>query len=323
MRKTLVRLLLGIFLLVFAAGCRQQEVSPELIVHNADELVSSSVETSQGGSFVLLFYSSLSWEASVSPVNASWLSISSASGNAGENSIVLATTINASAEPRSADIVLSCGNVFKSVTVRQEGLPEEDFFEVSPETLEVPYTGGTVSVDIRTNLEYEIEILDEWITLLTTEMVQDGAIEFEVAANPLNESRRGTIRIMAEGHSPVTISVVQEAAPEEEYFEVSPASISVSAAGGDIAVNISTNMDYTVEVTVPEWIAMVSGAGVKEGELIFRVSENQSTEDRTGIILFSTDESDYEVTVLQAGKEPDDDPSGGNEGVGNDDEHNW
>ena len=169
----------------------------------------------------------------MSPVNASWLSISSASGNAGENSIVLATTINASAEPRSADIVLSCGNVFKSVTVRQEGLPEEDFFEVSP------------------------------------------------------------------------------------------ASISVSAAGGDIAVNISTNMDYTVEVTVPEWIAMVSGAGVKEGELIFRVSENQSTEDRTGIILFRTDESDYEVTVLQAGKEPEDDPSGGNEGVGNDDEHNW
>ena len=233
MRKTLVRLLLGIFLLVFAAGCRQQEVSPELIVHNADELASSSVGTSQGGSFVLLFYSSLSWEASISPVNTSWLSISSASGNAGENSMVLATTINASAEPRSADIVLSCGNVFKSVTVRQEGLPEEDFFEVSP------------------------------------------------------------------------------------------ASISVSAAGGDIAVNISTNMDYTVEVTVPEWIAMVSGAGVKEGELIFRVSENQSTEDRTGIILFRTDESDYEVTVLQAGKEPEDDPSGGNEGVGNDDEHNW
>ena len=89
MRKTLVRLLLGIFLLVFAAGCRQQEVSPELIVHNADELASSSVGTSQGGSFVLLFYSSLSWEASISPVNTSWLSISSASGNAGENSLAL------------------------------------------------------------------------------------------------------------------------------------------------------------------------------------------------------------------------------------------
>lgn len=327
MKKTLIRLLLGILLLVSAAGCEKKEKTPEaeLVVRNASDLASSGAVTPDGGSFSLLFYSSLPWEASVSPVDAAWLNVSPSSGGAGETYTVLSTIANTSAESRTAYVTISCGDQSYSMTVIQAGREEEeeeDIFEVSPETIEVGHTGGTVSVNIRTNLDYEIEIQDAWITLLTEENVQDGTLEFEVAENYFKENRTGTVVIRAEEYS-AEISIIQSAAPEEDFFNLSPTSFEVPAAGGDITVSISTNMDYTVDIRNPEWITLVSGAGVKEGDMIFRIAANPASEERTGGIQFCAGTSCYMVGVLQAGseEEEEDGPSGGNEDVGNDDKY--
>ena len=71
---------------------------------------------------------------------------------------------------------------------------------------------------------------------------------------------------------------------QENYFDISPRSFEVPAAGGEIIVNISTDQDYTLDIINPEWITLVSGEGVKEGSVVFRVAANTVPSERTGMI---------------------------------------
>ena len=103
---------------------------------------------------------------------------------------------------------------------------------------------------------------------------------------------------------------------QENYFDISPRSFEVPAAGGEIIVNISTDQDYTLDIINPEWITLVC---VKEGSVVFRVAANTVPSERTGMIQFCAGTNCYNVTVTQAGGDGND-PSGGNEDFGNDDE---
>ena len=106
----------------------------------------------------------------------------------------------------------------------------------------------------------------------------------------------------------------------ENYFDISPQSFEVPAAGGEITVNISTDQDYTLDIVNPEWITLVSGEGVKIGELVFKVAENPDVAERTGMIQFCAGANCYVVEVRQEDME---DVGGGNEDFGNDDRHEW
>ena len=86
---------------------------------------------------------------------------------------------------------------------------------------------------------------------------------------------------------------------QENYFDISPQSFEVPAAGGEITVNISTDQDYTVDIMNPEWITLVSGEGVKQGEVVFKVAENTDATERTGMIQFCAGVNCYVVEVRQ------------------------
>ena len=104
-----------------------------------------------------------------------------------------------------------------------------------------------------------------------------------------------------------------------DYFDISPRSFDVPARGGEITVNISTDQDYTIDIVDSDWITLVSGEGVKEGSVVFKVAANTVPSERTGMIQFCAGTNCYNVTVTQAGGDGND-PSGGNEDFGNDDE---
>lgn len=302
MNTTFTKLIPGLLFLVLFIGCSRQKNDPELILRNVDELVSSDAITPEGGNFVLEIYASLPWSVAVSSDNSGWIKVAPSNGNAGENPIVVTTDPNSTQESRSASIKVSCGNISETFYVTQGGVPKrEDVFEVSPETVEVSYEGGRIRVAIRTNLDYTIDVKDEWITLLTTEVVQEGNLEFEVAANDLNKSRTGTISFVA-GEYFSDVSVMQEAAQNEDYFEISQTSFDVPASGGNVTVGISTNMDYTLDIVNPGWISLISGAGVKEGELVFRVDENGEYDERNGMIVLCAGTNCYNIKIRQEGR---------------------
>ena len=85
----------------------------------------------------------------------------------------------------------------------------------------------------------------------------------------------------------------------KDYFDIFPRSFDVPAGGGEIAVTVSTDQDYTVGIADPEWITLVSGEGVKEGRVVFRVAANTVPSERTGMIQFCAGSNCYNVEVRQ------------------------
>ncbi|HIR34431.1 MAG TPA: Omp28-related outer membrane protein [Candidatus Coprenecus merdigallinarum] len=85
----------------------------------------------------------------------------------------------------------------------------------------------------------------------------------------------------------------------KDYFDISPRSFDVPAGGGEIAVTVSTDQDYTVGIADPEWITLVSGEGVKEGRVVFKVAANTVPSERTGMIQFCAGSNCYNVEVRQ------------------------
>lgn len=326
MKTTSIKLLLCVLVLAVIAGCDKKEKEPEaeITLHNLTELAASDAVTPEGGDFVLRFTSTLSWTVSLGSGSAGWLKVSPVAGNAGETFAVFSTGPNTTGEFRMAEVSISCGGkasrdfvIYQNSNAGED--PEDpedpddpenpDDLYVSPTYVDVPYAGGSVSVNILTGMDYQVMIDESWIELLTEETVYEGTLDFFIASNPDNSDRVGTASVVAENGRSVTVTFVQEAAPLEEYFDVSPSLVEVGAEGGQISLAISTNMDYAMKIDPEGWIFLVSGYGVKNGEIVFFVNENQSVNSRAGRIIFTAGGSRHTVQVLQSGIEGGDMPT--------------
>ena len=101
--------------------------------------------------------------------------------------------------------------------------------------------------------------------------------------------------------------------PEEDYviFSVEDDDITVPAEGGngEIAFSLETNMD-NVKVEATTEADFINDLKVGESSVTFSVEENESTSERTAVIVLSCTgvEAPYEVTVIQAGAEEAEDP---------------
>lgn len=304
MKKPFVLLFLCFCIAMMLAGCKVEEkqVEARLDLHNLTDLASSPAASPEGGSFVLEFTSSLPWTAKINSSNTQWLDILPTSGYAGDNPIVLTSEPNTSSEERVGIVQITCGDIYKEVTLIQKGSQvPEDFLEVSHDHIEISPSGSRFSLEIKTNLDYTVDILADWISRITTDNIKEGELEFEAAANPLEEDRTGFIVIEAGDHS-VTVTVLQSGTVPEDYFELSPREVDVPAEGGEVIIHISTNLDYTLDIPA-DWITLVSGDGIKEGDLVFHVDENPESESRTGAVIICAGMNCHNVTINQAGQE--------------------
>lgn len=93
----------------------------------------------------------------------------------------------------------------------------EGVIVVTTKSYTVDYSGGTVTVDLSTNIDYTVEIPDEdksWISVADTRtraVMRDETLTFTVAANPALSVRYSTIRLVdALGVTSETILITQK-----------------------------------------------------------------------------------------------------------------
>ena len=95
---------------------------------------------------------------------------------------------------------------------------------------------------------------------------------------------------------------------QKDFMDLSPTSFEVPAAGDEIAVSIFTDLSYTIQIQNPDWITLVSGEGVRLGELVFSIAPNTSTAGRSGMIMVCAGTNCYNITVSQAAGNTGEDP---------------
>ena len=262
--------------------------------------------TEGAGEQTFSFTTNTAWVVSVASTRnggAPWCTVAPTSGNAGSHTIKVTTTPNETYDDRSVTVTLKAGTEVKSFVVSQK---QKDALLLTNDKFEVDQAGGTVTVEVKSNVSYTATIGEEckdWIKESnSTRALSTTTKSYTVAMNEDGKKREGSI-IFSDGSLTETVHIYQAGG---SIILLSQNDCHVSASGEEITVELRSNCDYEVVMPSVDWIKETMTRGMSSHTLHYTVAPNDSYDGRKAEIIYR-DKSDSNIadtlTVMQAQKD--------------------
>ena len=188
------------------------------------------------------------------------------------------------------------------VTVTQDALLG---MIVEQKAFEVAETGGSITVTVKANTEYDYVISEsckEWITESTTRGLTEYTHTFKIAPNDQYDERIGVITFRDTKTGATEEVQVRQASQSGMFLATDSAEVSWEEQ--TIEVKLMTNLDFNVSI-YNDWIARVDTRGLPEDIVLFRIAANEYGTPRTGEIhFFPADGSTPAVFTVKQGISP-------------------
>ena len=272
-----------------AAGCQEKPDGGDgsVSLHSDAEIVLPAAEADT----VISFTATADWTAAVE--GGDWLSVSPASGKAGEISATLSATANSEADARTATVNITCGTGKATVTVTQEGAAGE-----GPEDPDTPATGlikNITSTDISNDDTYRMTFAYDSEARLTTmeisntiyedseEITYSYRYEIEYSEESIVISTKG---LEGYGGEEGEYSEWQEAVLDENGRTVSTKSTSTDYYGDGRSDETEVNARFSYNSTGQ----LIKGSGTESGEngnSDFHIDFTWTDGDMTGLSIDS------------------------------------
>ena len=205
--------------------------------------------------------------------------------DAGNGNRVVGVTVAAyeGLEDRNVNLTVKAGDRAKVLGVTQK---RKDAVVLSKDKLEVPQDGGTLSVEVKSNIDYEVSIPAEFRSWISQEpeskAVEARVYRFAIAGNEEPESRRGYI-VFAGSEVKDTVYVYQA---QKDRLLLVQDSYDVAVDGETIAVELKTNVDYEVEIPADaDWVSRVETRALRTDRLTFAVAANGEADSRSAKVV--------------------------------------
>lgn len=279
----------------------------------------------EGGTVTVNMESNVSYDVSI-PADCDWVTLPSSSRTRGVKSSVVTLDVKENKSYHDRDVIVTISNkdagVSVPITIRQ---PFTTVFTVDNTAFDVAMEGGTVTVNLQTNISYDVMIPDEcdWITLPATSKSRMNsekarkskksraatteAIVLRVKENPGYKDRDAVVTIgNKDAGAEIKISIHQ---PFTTVFKADKTAFDVDMAGGTITVNMESNISY--DVSIPsgcDWITMPTAArskaraksksrGTTTSAVVFRVKENLSYKDREAVVTIANKDAGVSIAI--------------------------
>ena len=204
-------------------------------------------------------------------------------------------------DKRSGSIVISSGELRETVHIYQEG-KEKEVLLLSDDLIEVGAGGGTVDVQLQSNVSYicKPEAEYTWVSEPASRAVSTHTLHFEVQPNDTYDMREARFIFADETEAVSDTLTIRQYAVDEILVPSDP--VICEAVGGTFSIEVSANISYTVKTDV-SWLKQVAGRGLEQSTLYFSVEENTESVMREGNIIVTGNGVERTVKVLQKGKE--------------------
>lgn len=202
---------------------------------------------------------------------------------------------------REGRITLRSSDRTEVVTVYQEG--EEPEIILSESTPTMGSDGGTLTVEVRSNLTCEVQLPDapDWLREKATRTMSTYTYHFEVDPNEGYDNR--TTRIVfhnAEFGVSQTVTVTQM---QRNAILVAEERYTLDAAAGTLNLPVNTNVDFEV-TTSEDWIRQTTSTrALEERTLRFTFDANTGDAPREAQIRLTADGVEQTIRVYQAGRD--------------------
>ena len=229
-----------------------------------------------------------------------WLKyLSSASDGEFVRKLSFEYTPNESYDSRRAYVSVSSpeSNLSAGFTVLQK---QKDAITLAQSIYEVEEDGGTVSIEVKSNIEFVAHVSESaagWLQIVSTKGLDSHSLLVDVSPNEFEDSRSGQVIISGAGKEEAITIYQQGSVPT---LVLGQTRFDLSAEGCTITIPVTTNVEFEVIVPDVDWItyrdtytkAMVSG------ESLFEIDSNTSYDGRTAEILFQSLDGLLTQTVL-------------------------
>ena len=294
-------------LCIFFTACSKENDNAPKQSENIIDFEQGNMNFTEGaGEQTFSFTTNTAWVVSVASTRnggAPWCTVAPTSGNAGSHTIKVTTTPNETYDDRSVTVTLKAGTEVKSFVVSQK---QKDALLLTNDKFEVDQAGGTVTVEVKSNVSYTATIGEEckdWIKESnSTRAWSTTTKSYTVAMNEDGKKREGSI-IFSDGSLTETVHIYQAGG---SIILLSQNDCHVSASGEEITVELRSNCDYEVVMPSVDWIKETMTRGMSSHTLHYTVAPNDSYDGRKAEIIYR-DKSDSNIadtlTVMQAQKD--------------------
>ena len=307
-KKKLFLFLLPAMLLL--AGCKDKNgaddvnaltVNPELITCPAT-----------GGDYEITVSSpNGAWTATAS---ASWIRVMPASGEKGTTEVRVKIDTNKEAEESQGKITFVSGEEKVEMPVSRAAKAAPYLRVLSEKELNTPKEGGTYTVQVESNIKWQIASNTGWAKVDKGVSINNDRITVTVSPATTPEETKATITVKpyGEGYEAGEQTVtITRGSTDATSLVVTPTEINAPADGGSFTIGVSSNAKWRVYKTWDmDWLTFTgSQEGDGNGFFTISVSSATSMDDMSGIITIEEDRSDnykpvkVEVAVTRKGRE--------------------
>ena len=269
---------------------------PSIVISQNEYVVSSDGET------ISVEVSSNVDVAVEMPTDADWISENTTRATS-TNTYRFDIQPNEDYDQRTAEIKFTNkeNNISEVVKVTQV---QKDALVVAKESYTVESDGGQLHIEVGHNVDFDIEISNDWITKAeNTRAFVTETLNFNIAKNPTTDNREGTIVFKSkDGKLTQTVKVYQA---QEDALIISKKDIVVSDEGGTISFELQTNVEFTVSEPDVDWLRAVTTRGLTTHTLNYTVDANTSYDSREAkIVVTDTKNNKSEtITITQTQKD--------------------
>ena len=190
--------------------------------------------------------------------------------------------------------------IYEYVTITQA---QKDAIVLAKDSYTVDSEGDEIVIEVGHNIDFDVEIADDWITRKDTRAFVTDKLTFVIAANKGYDNRESTIKFTSKDRGITQTVKVYQA--QEDALIVSKKDIVVSDEGGDVEFVIQTNVDFTVSKPNVSWLREVTTRGLTSHTLRYEVDPNTSYDSREAMIVVTNrkDNTTETITITQAQKD--------------------
>lgn len=241
-----ILLIVSVLVAACAVSCKKETKVEDAVTIKTDE----QVVPVEGGVLSIAINSTVPWTAKASE---SWVTLSPASGEAGDATVKASVLKNDTNDSRTATVTFTAGTKTATYTILQEQL---NALNIATTEYEVPAEGGTVEVKVSANVDYQVIIPEavDWVQNATTRGLTESTVVLQVAPSLEVEARTANITI-SDGTLSSTVKITQ-AAFEPYYDLLLPEGVGQFSGFGDgnplvlgadvtsFTVEVSTNLEH-------------------------------------------------------------------------------
>ncbi len=176
------------------------------------------------------------------------------------------------------------GNLKEVVSIKQG---EAKGLFVTPTTFDLTKDAQTISVEVKSNIDYEYSIDQEcssWVKVASAKSLSSQTVTFYISENDTEGDRTGKIYFKEKnGALAETVTINQ---CTSATLLVSTSTYNLSNDLQTITVEVKSNMDYTVQ-SLADWIEVISTKGLTTSQITLKVAANETSDPRSGEVKIS------------------------------------